>query len=82
VAWRGVARAYLIELARDPAIRRPLQEQVQGGTKDEKIELARILGVSGDRDAVPCLEALSHDADAEVGGAALEALRTLKARLP
>jgi hypothetical protein len=80
-AWRGVARAYLIELARDPAVRRSVQDATRGGTKEEKIELARILAASGDKDTVAYLDALSHDPDTEVAEAAINASRTLKARL-
>jgi HEAT repeat protein len=82
VAWRGVSRAFLIELARDPAIRRPIQNATQNGTKAEKIELAQILARSGDKDTLACLEALSRDPDTEVAEAGLNATRTLKARLP
>jgi HEAT repeat protein len=81
-AWRGVARAYLIELARDAAVRNPLQQALKGGTKDEKIELAQILAINGDKSTVPYLDELSHDPDTEVAQAALNASRTLKARLP
>jgi HEAT repeat protein len=82
VAWRGVARAFLIELARDEAVRRPLETVAVKGTKDEKIGLAVVLGLSGDKASIPCLETLSHDPDSSVSGAALDSLRTLKARLP
>jgi HEAT repeat protein len=81
-AWRGVSRAFLIELARDPAFRRPIQDAAANGTKAEKIELAPILGLSGGQDTLACLEALSHDSDADVAEAGINALRTLKARLP
>lgn len=81
-AWRGVARAFLIELARDPAVRRPIQDAARSGTKAEKIELAQILGASGASDTLACLEALSHDPDTDVAAAGISALRTLKARLP
>jgi HEAT repeat protein len=82
VAWRGVSRAFLIERARDAAIRRPLQNATPSGTKAEKIELAEILARSGDKDTLACLEALSHDPDTEVAEAGLNASRILKARLP
>jgi len=81
-AWRGVSRAYLIELARDAAVRGSLEKAVAGGTKQEKIELAQILAVSGDQSTLAALEALSRDGDSDVAGAALNAMRTLKARLP
>jgi HEAT repeat protein len=80
-AWKGVARAYLIELARDPAVRRPVQQATRTGTKEEKIELADILALSGDKDTLAFLDVLSHDPDADVAQAALNATRTLKTRL-
>lgn len=82
VAWRGVARAYLIEAGRETVVRRSLESAAAAGSKDEKIELARILAVSGDKGSVPTLETLSRNPDTDVAGAALDAMRTLKARLP
>jgi hypothetical protein len=81
VGYRGVAYAYLVELARNPALRTPLYHAVDIGTKDEKVYLARVLAASGGQDAVPCLEKLSHDGDAEVAEEGLRALRSVKARL-
>jgi len=81
VSYRGVAQAFLVELARHPALRPPLYHAVDIGTKDEKVYLARILAVSGSQDSVACLEKLSHDGDDEVAQEGLRALRTLKARL-
>jgi len=82
VAWRGVSRAYLIELTRDPAIRATVQTTLKSGTKGEKMELAGILARSGGKDTVPYLQALSQDPDTDVANAALNALRILNARLP
>jgi HEAT repeat protein len=82
VAWRGVSRAYLIELTRDPAVRANVQQMLRNGTKGEKIELSDILARSGDKDTLPYLEALSHDPDTDVANAALNGLRTLKSRFP
>jgi HEAT repeat protein len=81
VGYRGVAYAFLVELARNPALRPPIYHAAEIGTKDEKIYLARILAVSGGQDSVACLEKLSHDADNDVSQEGLRALRTLKARL-
>jgi HEAT repeat protein len=81
VGYRGVSYAYLVELARNPALRPPLYQAAASGTKDEKIYLARVLGASGGQDAVACLEKLSHDGDNEVAEEGLRALRNLKARL-
>ncbi|HKW98734.1 MAG TPA: HEAT repeat domain-containing protein [Bryobacteraceae bacterium] len=80
-SWRGVAYAYLIELARNPALRPPLYHALDNGTKDEKVYLARVLAHSGGKDSVPYLEKLSHDGDDQVAEEGLRALRTLKARL-
>lgn len=80
-SWRGVAYAYLIELARNPALRPPLYHALDNGTKDEKVYLARVLARSGGQDSVPYLEKLSHDGDDQVAEEGLRALRTLKARL-
>ena len=82
--YRGVARAYLIELARDAEVRKALYPALQdaNATKDEKTGLAQVLGSSGGQDAVAPLEALSKDGETEVSEAALRALRNLHARLP
>jgi HEAT repeat protein len=80
-AWRGIAAPYLVELARDASVRKPLEQALKAASKDEKVELARILAASGDKDSVPYLEDLTHDPDTEVAQAALDASRTLKARL-
>jgi len=83
-SYRGVARAYLTELARDPEVRKALYPVLQESTatKDEKSGLAQILGVSGDRDSIAPLESLSKDAAPEVSEEATRALRNLRARLP
>jgi HEAT repeat protein len=80
-AWRGVAQAYLVELARDPGIRRTLYAALQKGTRDEKIGLGQALAQSGDADTLKHLEALASDPDPDVSAEGLRALRTLKARL-
>lgn len=81
VGYRGVAYAYLVEIARNPALRPPLYHAADIGTKDEKIYLARVLAASGGQDAVACLEKLSRDGDDQVAEEGLRALRTVKARL-
>ena len=80
--WRGIAEPYLVELARDAAVRKLLEQALKAATKDEKVGLARVLAASGDKDSAPYLDGLTHDPDADVARAALEASRTLKARLP
>jgi HEAT repeat protein len=83
-AYRGVSRAYLSELARDPEVRQALYPALKepGITKDEKTGLAEVLAASGGQDAVAPLEALSQDTDTEVSQEGLRALKNLRARLP
>lgn len=80
-AYRGVADAYLIELAREPMVREQLASAIKQGTRDEKTGIARVLAASGDQRSLEHLEALSRDADEEVAREALEALRTLRSRM-
>jgi len=80
--WRGVARAFLIELAREPRVRGPLHEATRRGTRDEKIYLAQILARSGEADSLPFIEALTTDTDTQVAREAIDALRALRSRLP
>jgi HEAT repeat protein len=79
-SYRGVAFPFLVELARDPGIRKQLYGPMGSGTKDEKIWLARVMSRSGDKEAVPYLQKLSNDADAEVAEEGLRSMRTLQAR--
>lgn len=81
-SWRGVAHAYLVEVARNAQIRASLYPLMASGTKDEKIQLAGVLARSGDRDSTAPLEALTRDSDGEVSQEAIRSLRTLRARLP
>lgn len=83
-AFRGVARAYLTELARDPETRRALYPALteSTATKEEKTGLAQVLSVSGGADSIAPLEALARDSPAEVSQEATRALRNLRARLP
>jgi HEAT repeat protein len=84
VAFRGVSRAYLTELARDPEVRNALYPVLQesAATKDEKTGLAQVFAASGDRDAIAPLEALSKDTTPEVSEEARRALRNLHTRFP
>jgi len=81
-AWRETASAYLVEAARRPEVLATLRQPLETGTRDEKIQLARIIAVSGDASAVPWLDKLSRDADSTVAQEGLRALRSLRARLP
>jgi len=78
--YHGEAFPFLVELARDAAIRKSLYTPLLQGTKDEKIYLARVMARSGDKDDAPQLEKLSHDDDPEVAQEGLRALRNLQAR--
>jgi hypothetical protein len=81
-SYRGVALAFVIELARDPAIRGAIQSMLADSTKDEKIQISIVLAQSGGQDSVPFLETLSKDTDPEVAAEGIRSLRTLRARLP
>jgi hypothetical protein len=83
-AYRGIARPYLAELARDPEIRGALYPALQQPTttKDEKIGLAWVLSQSGAADSIAPLQKLSEESDAEVSQEALRALKNLRARTP
>ena len=80
-AYTGEAQPFLTELARDNSTRKALYAPMETGTKDEKIGLARVLAVSGDKDSVSHLEKVSRDADPEVAQEGLRAMRNLQARL-
>jgi HEAT repeat protein len=80
--YQGVARGYLVELARELPVRQAVYPLLTGATKDEKIELGTVMARSGEMDSVPYLEALSMDGDPDVKQAGIRDLRTLHARLP
>ena len=80
-AWRDTASAYLVEAARRPAVLTELHKPLESGTRDEKIQLARIIAASGNASAVPWLDKLSRDQDSLVAQEGLRALRTLRSRL-
>jgi len=79
-AYHGVAFPFLVELARDPSVRKSLYTPLLQGTRDEKIYLARVMSRSGDASDVPQLEKLSHDPDPEAAQEGLRALKNLQAR--
>jgi HEAT repeat protein len=80
-AYKGEALPFLTELARDNSTRKALYKPLETGTKDEKIGLARVLAVSGDKESVAYLDKASRDADPEVAQEGLRAMRNLQARL-
>ena len=79
--YSGVAQGYLIELLRDPKVRAAVYPVLPDARKEEKMQLAQILGISGQADTVPYLESLQSDPSTEVKSEALRAMRTLKARI-
>jgi HEAT repeat protein len=81
-SYRGVAVAFLTELARDQSIRQAIYPLLTRATKDEKIQMSLVLSRSGDRDSIPFLETLSMDPDSDVAQEGIRSLRTLRARLP
>lgn len=81
VSYRGEAYPFLLEAARLPAVRDELYAPLENGTRDEKIQLAKILAANGDRKTMPYLEKVSRDSDGQVAEEGLRALRNLKARL-
>jgi HEAT repeat protein len=80
-AYRGVAQPFLVELTRDPGVRRTIYGALKNATKDEKIYLGQVLAMSGDGETVKYLETLAADPDADVAQEGLRALKTLKTRL-
>jgi hypothetical protein len=82
-SYNGVAYPFLVELARDSAVRQALYTAVAASTatKDEKIGLARVLARSGDSGSVAPLETLSKDSDPAVAQEGLRALRNLQSRM-
>lgn len=80
-AYHDIAVSYLIEAARRKPVLTALYGQLDGGTRDEKIYLARVLAASGDQGTVPYLDKLSRDSDSDVAQAGLRAERSLRARL-
>lgn len=80
-AYKDVAVAYLTEAARRPQVCTALFQPIEQGSRDEKIQLSRILSLSGDEGSIPYLEKVSRDPDSEVAQEGLRALRSLRARL-
>jgi HEAT repeat protein len=80
-AYTGVALPFLTELAREPAIRQALYAPIGSGTRDEKIGLARVLAVSGDKSSLDVLQRLSKDTNPQVAQEGLRAVRSLRSRV-
>ncbi|HEY2844598.1 MAG TPA: HEAT repeat domain-containing protein [Bryobacteraceae bacterium] len=81
-AYRGVAIAFLTELARDTAVREAIYPVLTHATRDEKTGMSIVLARSGDRDAEPYLNTMVKDPDPDVMQEGTRSLRTLHTRLP
>ena len=80
-SYVGVAQPFLVELARDAAVRHQLEQALASATKQEKIHLAEVLAISGDQATIPYLKKLSQDPDPEIATEGLRALRVLRSRI-
>ena len=80
-AYRGVAIAYLTELARDYEVRQAIYPVLTHASRDEKTGLSIVLARSGDRDSEMYLEALLKDSDPEVMQEGTRSLRALRTRV-
>ncbi len=80
-SYHDIAYAYLVEAARRKPVLRALEGQLDPGSKEEKIYLARVLSESGDQSSIPYLDKVSRDNDQDVAKEGLRALRSLRARL-
>jgi HEAT repeat protein len=78
---KGLSLPFVVELARDQAVRQALYPLLTGATKEEKIQLGTVLARAGEQDSVPYLETLSTDPDTDVAQESIRNLRTLRARL-
>jgi HEAT repeat protein len=79
--FRDNAQIYLSEAARNPEVRRALYTMLDEATRDEKLSLARVFAISGDKSSVSALEKLSHDPDSIVAQEGTRQLRNLNARI-
>jgi HEAT repeat protein len=79
-SFNGIARPFLVELARKEAVRQLLYGPLANGTKEEKIGLAYVLGMSGGPSSIPELQKLANNPDPDVAQAALTAVRNLQAK--
>lgn len=75
------ARAYLTELARDPAFLPKLYPYLQSPDAGVRKRLCVVLMYSGDQGSLQQLDRLEHDPDNAVAAAALRAKRAIRTRL-
>ncbi len=76
----GEARPYLIELAREAAVREALYPKIYSPDAGIRRNLCVVLGASGDSTSISYLEVLLRDRDSEVVAEASRAIRILRAR--
>ncbi len=79
-ARRGEARPYLIELAREDAVRNQLYAHLYSRNTEVRRNLCMVLAASGDSNSIVQLENLLRDRDAEVALEATRAIRVLRSR--
>ncbi|MBL8228963.1 MAG: HEAT repeat domain-containing protein [Bryobacterales bacterium] len=80
--YRDSAEPLILELSRDETVRQNLYAALPKGTKEEKLRLVRVLGVTGDRDTLNVLEPMKTDIDGDVAQESVKAVRSIQARLP
>lgn len=78
--YKGVAEAYLMELANEPAFRSLLGNQLPSMNQSEKLGTLRILAARGESESLAPLEFVSKDQDPLVAREALRALNVVRAR--
>jgi len=78
--YKGAAFPLLVELAREPNVRKALYAPLVAGLKEEKIALAGVMARSGDKDSIPPLRQLANDPDPAVSQEAVRAATLLEAR--
>ncbi len=76
-----VARAYLVELARNPAFLPKLYPYLQSPDSTIRKRLCVVLMYSGDQGSLAQLDRLEHDPDRDVANAALHAKQAIRARV-
>ncbi len=79
-ARRGEARPYLIELAREDAVRNQLYAHLYSRNTEVRRNLCMVLATSGDSNSIVQLENLQRDRESEVALEASRAIRILRAR--
>lgn len=79
-ARRGEARPYLIELAREDAVRNQLYAHLYSRNTEVRRNLCMVLAASGDSNSIVQLENLQRDRESEVALEAARAIRILRSR--